>query len=290
MVGLTHRRGVALLVVTTVLWATTFALQKTLLDTIPASLLIGVRFAITAVAALPLLRGITPALARDALLASVLMFASFVTQILGLRFISANRSAFLVSLNVVIVPMLAPIFGRRIPFIVFGAALMAAAGTWLMSGEGASLGVGDLYALGSATSFALYIILLEKIAPRHAPYPLFAAQMMLLTLYAAVWAIPDYGSAQAWAAIREHWLIILYLGIGATGATVLLQTIAQRVVPAFEAALVYALEPVFATVFAWLTLGERLGRGGVIGAVLILAATIIVQFRPSNAQDDTVAG
>jgi drug/metabolite transporter (DMT)-like permease len=46
------------------------------------------------------------------------------------------------------------------------------------------------------------------------------------------------------------------------------QTTAQRV------ALIFALEPVFATGFAWWLLGETMGLGGAAGAVLVLAAVV----------------
>ncbi|MGI8935863.1 MAG: EamA family transporter, partial [Phormidesmis sp.] len=53
----------------------------------------------------------------------------------------------------------------------------------------------------------------------------------------------------------------------------------QRWVPAHEAALLYTLEPVFATVFSILLLGEGLNLNGAIGAVCILIATVVSQVR-----------
>lgn len=53
-----------------------------------------------------------------------------------------------------------------------------------------------------------------------------------------------------------------------------MQTFAQRTVTAERAAVVYALDPVYGAVFAYLLLGERLGAIGLVGAALVTVAAV----------------
>ena len=51
-----------------------------------------------------------------------------------------------------------------------------------------------------------------------------------------------------------------------------------------RAALVFALEPVFATAFAWLLLGETIGWIGALGAALVLGAVLGVELIGSRGE------
>jgi drug/metabolite transporter (DMT)-like permease len=58
----------------------------------------------------------------------------------------------------------------------------------------------------------------------------------------------------------------------------LLQALAQRHVSADKAALVYAMEPVFAALAAWLWLGELLTYTAALGAVIVVSAVILSEW------------
>lgn len=62
-----------------------------------------------------------------------------------------------------------------------------------------------------------------------------------------------------------------------TATPVWTQSIAQRWIPAHEVALLYTLEPVVATFFSFLFLGEQLRIRGFIGAALVVTATVLSQ-------------
>jgi drug/metabolite transporter (DMT)-like permease len=75
------------------------------------------------------------------------------------------------------------------------------------------------------------------------------------------------------------YLAVVYLAAVATALVAVIQTYAQRVVPAHLAALVFVLEPAFAALFAYLILGERLGALSWVGGGLMLVAMVIAQVR-----------
>jgi drug/metabolite transporter (DMT)-like permease len=72
---------------------------------------------------------------------------------------------------------------------------------------------------------------------------------------------------------------VLYLGSVGTVGTFLTQTWAQRHVSAVHAAILFALEPVFASLLAAWLLSERLGERGIAGALVILAGIVVSETR-----------
>jgi drug/metabolite transporter (DMT)-like permease len=70
----------------------------------------------------------------------------------------------------------------------------------------------------------------------------------------------------------------------ATAVAFAVQSWAQRYLPATHTALILAMEPVFAWITSFLVLGERLGRRGATGAVLILAGIALTELIPAAVQ------
>jgi drug/metabolite transporter (DMT)-like permease len=272
-----HPWYVLLTIVTTLLWGTTFPLLKTALETLSPATLVCCRFLVGALVLLPFCRHFNRRLVRDGAILGTVIYVSFVTQVVGLQTISSNRSAFITSLNVVMVPLLGIVLGKSLSRRVWVAAGLAVAGIGVLSWEGGALGVGDLWVFVCAVSYAVYILLMEKISPRHPPLALTIYQLLAISVLGLVWAAPELaGQAEA---IRQNWGAIVYLGIMATAVTTWTQAVAQRHVTATETAIVYALEPVFATIFSFWWLGESLGVRGLMGGAMVLVATVLSQLK-----------
>ena len=271
--------GAAALIGITLIWGTTFVVVKQALLTIPVPLLLALRFTMAGL----LLswarfdrRAVRPALALG-----VLAFAGFATQTVGLSLTTASKAAFITGLSVILTPLVAALWlGRRVAGRAFLAALVALGGLALMTlyrGIDA-VNAGDLWVLGTALAYALYIVYLGEVAGRASATSLAALQHVPMALLAWLWALPQVG------ALRQvpftTYLAILYLAAVATALVAVVQTYAQRVVPAHVAALIFVLEPVFAAVFAFFLLGERLGLLGWVGGVLVVGAMFLSELRP----------
>ncbi|GAB4142045.1 MAG: hypothetical protein Fur0046_18350 [Cyanobacteria bacterium J069] len=213
----------------------------------------------------------------DGIGVSVLMFSAFLTQAIGLETAPANRAAFITSLNVILVPIFARLLGRKISAQVAIAAVLALAGVGLMSWEGGSLTVGDLWILGCAACWAAYILRMERIVQRHSAAALTTVQLLAIALLSLGWAAPRLGSQ--WVALAASAAVVVYLGLFATALTTWTQASAQRHLAAAEAAILYTLEPVFASLFAFWWLGESWGLRGWLGGGVILVATVLSQLR-----------
>ncbi|WP_018110608.1 DMT family transporter [Thermus igniterrae] len=262
--------GLLALNLLTLLWGTTFVVVKGAVAEMPPSLLVFLRFLLASLFFLPLALRLPRGVWGPGLELSFWLLLGYASQAVGLLYTSASRSAFITALNVVLVPLLLGLAGRRVG-PVWLAALLAFLGVGLLSYDPRQppLNLGDLWTLLTALTYALYIVRLEVHAKAYPSLPLTAVQVLGTTLLALPWALADGVRLEG-----VPWGAVLYLGVAATALTTWLQTWGQRYVPAPQAAILYTLEPVWATLFAFLLLGERLGPSGLLGAFLVVLATL----------------
>ena len=76
------------------------------------------------------------------------------------------------------------------------------------------------------------------------------------------------------------WLALLISSLLSTALAFTVQAWAQQVTTATRAALIFALEPVVAWVFAFTLMGERLPTRAIFGACLILAGILVAELKP----------
>jgi len=279
--------NVLLLLGVTLVWGTTFPLLKAIAVDLDGVEITAVRFVLAALCLLPFLRKTSRAVWRDGALLGGFALVSYVAQAYGLQHISSNRSAFLTSLNVLMVPLLGFVFGRGLSWNALTAALLACLGIGLMSWEGGGNLLGDGATVLSALAYALYVIFLSQRSNRHDSRQLAATQITLMALFGCVWMVLGAQGSTALASLPTrlipHLPALVYLGVVASAGMLFLQALAQRHVPAEKAAIVYAMEPVFAAMFGWLWLSESLGVRGACGGVLVVAAMVLSELRAAPA-------
>ena len=215
---------------------------------------------------------------RDATIAGSLLFFGYSFQTAGLTTTGASNSALITGLFIVITPLLAGIFARRLPrpFVVVGA-LVAFFGVLLLTAQpGTRFVGGDVLTIGAAFSFAGHILALDRFAHRH-PIVLFTACQLLVTALLAlptaflIEGLPLPGPREVPA--------LLITAIGVSAGAYLLQVWAQTVIGPARTGVLLALEPAFGVATAAVVLDERLTMRGWIGAVLILGGVFLVILR-----------
>jgi drug/metabolite transporter (DMT)-like permease len=280
--------GLSALVAGTVLWGTSFVVVQGAIANIPPSLVTLVRFSIAALCFLPFLK-------RDRRLVVVglelglWIVGGYTTQAIGLIYTTVNRSAFITSLYVLGIPILFWFLGRSVGRVFWMGAGLALLGVGLLSYDGTPPNLGDLWTLGTALCYTLYIWRLEVHTPLFNALTLTAAQLWGTVAIALLWVSlgqTEWLLPSRWPELP--WSALVYLGIFTTATTTVLQTWGQRFVGATQASVVYTLEPVWASMFAFVLIDERLGFQGLAGAVCIFAATLLCQLaggrdRPPSA-------
>jgi drug/metabolite transporter (DMT)-like permease len=270
-----------ILLLVTVVWGLTFPVLKVATAQLSGVEVTALRFLIAAACMGPFVRGIPLQTWRDGLILGVLALTSMVAQAYGLQFISANRSAFLTSLNVLMVPLIGLAVGVRPGWMVFFAAAVACAGVGLMSFDVQGDFWADLATLAAALAYALYTILMSSHAKNHRPAQLATAQIACMALLGALWMLVDSGAPRVLSlpglVEAEVWWGLLFLGAVASAATFFLQAMAQSHVSAPQAAIIYAMEPVFAAAFGWWYISEQMTPMALLGGALVTAAVILSQ-------------
>ncbi len=267
----------AVLVLITVIWGVTFVVVKGALGHADPLTFLALRFTVGALTAIVIARRtlLDPALWRSAGVLGGFLLTGYLLQTFGLAYTSPSRSAFLTGLCVILVPFISGLlFRRRLAIAAVLGASIAVAGLYLLTGAGAAAGtlLGDLLTLGGAVAFAFHISLTERYAPKHPAFGLVAAQLAISAL--VFWALVPFGERRLESA-PALWGAVVATGFLATTVCIGLQTWAQARTTAVRAALVYALEPVFAVAWSTAMTHEVLGQRELVGGGLIITGVIV---------------
>jgi drug/metabolite transporter (DMT)-like permease len=282
----------------TVLWGSTFIVTKDIVRGAPPMLYLVFRFGIAALILLAAygkrIRG--RRLIVDGVVLGVLNSLGLVLQVIGQVFTTASKSAFITSLNTPLVPIVALLVYRTRPSKPqLVAVVLATVGLWLLTYPvgGARWNAGDLYTVGCAIFYAFTIVQIARRAPRHDARPLTAIQIVTATaIFCCALALaklcihtipaaslPEFARLEARPLVVDTRLVVemLYMALFCTVATFGLQTWAMARMSATHAAIVFALEPVFATIMAigWEGSAEWPGARGATGAAIVMIAVVV---------------
>lgn len=276
------------MVAATLLWGATFVASRDILRSVGPIELVCARFAVaTAVFAVLLLvrraargpwgAGTAAAFAGGAV-SGLLGAGGYLFQAIGLTHTSAGSSAFLTCVGTVLAALFAwPLLGQRPSTTLLQGLALALAGSALLSSRaGLAIGAGEAWTLAGAVVYALQIVAVAHWVPR--------ADVLLLTAVqtgvVALTLLPFAGHAPVQLAALDPaglWRFA-YLALAGSVLAPLLQVGAQRTLSAGRIALLFALEPVFALLFALTLGGERFALGWWIGALLILGGVLRVEW------------
>lgn len=220
------------------------------------------------------------------ILAGVFCAGGLVIQHIGLDHTSEAVSAFLTSLTILFVPLLLIFAGSPPRAVLWLGVIVAAVGVWLMTGaQPKGFGWGEVLGLGCAFVFSLYIFSINAAVQVESPWRITAAQFAVTTVicFAACLLLPHgrehlHPSASLRILlVRQVWLNTILLTIFTSLIAFGLLTFFQPRIDPTRAALIYLAEPVFATIYAAIAAGHRIGRTALIGAALILIANALVE-------------
>lgn len=285
------RVGFALIACAAVLWGTVGVATQTLYG-LSGTNPLSVGFFRLALATPPLivvclamfgLRALLPG-RRDAALAVVIGVLLAAYQACYFTAISYTGVALATLVTLCVAPVLAALLGavvlkERLTGEVALALVGALAGTALLVGQGpvgiapGNLLVGTLFAFGSALGYAAVTVCGRLLTPEIHPLQVNAVAFPTGALLLLVLVLPQ-GLVTSYPLVG--WGLLLYLGLIPTALAYGLFLAGVRQVGATAATLVTLLEPLTATLLAWLLLGERLAPLGLLGAVLLVMALALL--------------
>ncbi len=262
----------------TFFWGTTFIISKLLLVDVPLPVYLALRLGIAALAmnlfAVRHRRAWNSKTMLHGMILGMLLYLSYFFQMWGIQFTSASNAGFITGMSVILVPVFGFFFFKmRASWQVLVGIGFAVAGLLLLTGaHPLHWNSGDLLVLICAVAVAFHVIYTGRFAPLHNIYLLTAVQLTTVAVLALL-ALPF--STFNWPSLTvKHWEVLLYLGLFGTVFTFLMQTAMQRFTTTARTALIFAMEPVFAALFAFLVAGESLTLTGWIGGLLIVVGMI----------------
>jgi RarD protein len=212
------------------------------------------------------------------LLASgVLLTFHWVVFLKALNNLSIGDAEFITYLAPVLVAMLAPLLLReKLERATVVALLLALAGMYLISltgqTEGSGLsGIGILYALTAAVSYAFLLIILKKLRE---DTPTLTITFYQTAVNAAL--LLPFCAFRYFPVSTKGWASLIILGTVHTALAGLVYIYAVKGVKAQHIGIIAYLEPLSAMVFGLIFLGEQPGWQDMAGGLLIIAAGVMV--------------
>jgi drug/metabolite transporter (DMT)-like permease len=209
-----------------------------------------------------------------ALLTGLVLFAGASFQQIGLLGTTAGKAGLITGLYVVLVPLMALLWGKRTHPAHWLGAVLAAVGLYFLSvQQGFTVAPYDLIVLAGAFIWAGHVHLIDRYVRKVGAVRLSILQFAICGLLSGV-------SALIFESIELHGMMeglgpILYGGILSVGVAYTLQVMAQRHADPAHAAIILSLEGAFAALGGWLVLGEYLSIKEIIGLLLMMAGSIL---------------
>lgn len=261
-----------------VIWGSTFFIVKDALADIDPIIMVAYRFLLAgAILWLFLLvkgKSIFTGMGR-AFFLSVILWFLYVPQTVGLKYTTASNSGFITGLFVAFVPIFLRIIFKRKPSLMeVIASIVSLIGLWILTGGLKDFNIGDSLTLVAAVTYALHVLYSDKYMKAGVdPYVISCQQFLMIGLLSLITGfvldLPfTIGST------RAGWIVV-FLALFPTLSAFLIQMIAQKITSPLKVSLIFALEPVFAVIFAWTLGGEEVIFHRALGGLFIFSALII---------------
>lgn len=201
----------------------------------------------------------------------------------GVKTTPASNAGFLVSLTVVLVPIIASFIEKKLPTRTITIAIICTmVGISILTLNSTfTFQIGDVYCLLTAVAYSIYIILNGKFTRSVDSLSFGIYQMGFATIISGIFCllfeVPNIPSTSS------GWIAVLGLGILCSAFGFIGQTVAQQYTSATLTGLIFSLEPIFATIFAVIFLGENITIKLIIGGLLIFGGNIIAQLEHFNS-------
>lgn len=270
--------GRTCLILTTLIWGSSFVILKSALDSITPLWVLAIRFSGAAIlmliACLPRLKKLDKRYVTGGCLMGLCLAAAYILQTYGLVYTTPGKNAFLTTTYCILVPFLYwVISGKRPDKYNIIAAIVCLVGVgFVCLGNDLSINVGDMLTILCGLFYGLHIIVTSRTAENRDPVLITMLQFATAAVVCFIGAVlfepapHDIGSGT--------WLSIAYMTFICTGLCYILQTVGQKYTPPSQTAVILTLESVFGSAISVILGVESLTFNIALGFFLIFIAII----------------
>lgn len=278
----TPRIAAPALLAVAVMWGAAFVLMKPAIEQQPFYDFLATRFTLATlvlILARPrVLVDLNWDLIKRGIPLGVLLGLGYITQTIALEMTTAAITGFLTGLYVVLTPVLAYfIFKKKLDLRALIGVVLATIGLALLTLNGFSVEIGELWGIACAVAFAAHIVALGAWSPGKDVYALTVLQLGTMAVINWIGAFANDGGYQSppnW----DVWFAVIFTAIFATAIAFFVQTWAQSIMDASRVAIILTTEIVWAAVIAVAVGQEVLSLRTLLGGLIMLAAMFIVEW------------
>ena len=266
-----------------IVWGSTFALIKNILNFIPPYTFLTYRFLLATLVLMIIfwkrIKRMNKTILRKGSLIGIFLFLAYTLQTVGIKYTTATKAGFITGLSVVLVPIISVFFIKeKVSRNSIIGAFFALIGLWFLNYTNSfSFNFGDFLVLLCAFSFAMHIISVGLYAKKLDYVLLVIVQLATVSILSLFLAFIFERSALNLSYSFNVWWGIIFMGVFATAFAFYMQNRFQRYSTATKTAIIFSGEPIFAAVFAYIILGEKVGFIAWAGGLLIILGMIISQ-------------
>ena len=268
-----------LIVLVALFWGSTYFLTKMAVAELEpfnlTALRFGTAFIITALFFFKRIRKADRTVIKYSIILGVLAVIAVLSMTFGVQYTTASNAGFLISLSVVMIPLISVVvLKKKIKAKLLLSVVLATIGiVCLTLNEQLTINKGDILCILCATSFAVQVLIMERI-------PKTADSVAIGALQLGITAVVNFIFSfflENFTVPRDLkvWGVIVILGVFCTAFCYIIQIYALKNTSAIQAGIILSLEPVFSAIFAYIFLGELLSKQGYIGAILLFISVIL---------------
>lgn len=274
--------GKAVLVLTAMLWGSTFAIGKLAAEAFSASFIIALRFSVASIvllfAAIPLRNLITKEYFIDGIWMGITLFLSYILQVIGLTMdTSPGKSAFLCTTYSVMVPFIHWYATKKRPQLVHIACVfICLLGIGILSLQGNfGMSMGDVLTVLSGIPCAVNLVISSIVCKNKNPLLLTTIELWVVTILA--WICVGLSNTFPTKFPLETVGGIVYLGVIATALCLFLQSYGLKYTQASIGGMILSLESVFGVIFSIIIYREKVTFRMIVGFAVIFVAILLSQ-------------
>ena len=282
----TRPQGIVLLLITAIVWGSSFVAQSIGMEKIDAFTFTGIRTMLGVIVLLPVSLLINRGFdfSKKTLFAGLILGLDFSLaqnfQQFAFYYSTSGKIAFITAFYMFFVPLISVIFlKKKVHLMVWAAILLGLVGLFMLCinpQDMTAINPGDILALICAVFFAVQIILIDHLLSQgisgvQLSLMEFAVAMVVSLVLMFIFEKPQTGS------IMEAGPALLYSGIMSCGIAYTFQILGQKYTSPVVASLLMCLESVFAVIAGALILHEGMSFKEGLGCVLMFLAIILSQ-------------
>lgn len=275
-----------ILLLSTVLWGSSYFILKDTLDEVPPYFLLSFRFLVAAVLLGLVCRKKWKLFNRSYLwqgaLTGVFLAFAYIFQTLGLQNTTPGTSSFLTTVYCILVPFIGWAVTKKRPTLLnIAAAVVCMAGIGMVCMDGGGVGFtlkGEGYTLICGVFFALQIVAVDRFGQKldtllFTTVQFFTAFLICVVFFLAKERFPTSLSSDSAASL-------VYVGVMATCVCFVMMNVGIKYASSVAASLILSLEGVFGVAFSMIFYHERLTLQVGLGFLVIFAGILLSEVLP----------